>query len=172
MKRVVSRLALAFTMLASSVAFAATTNYRSTMSGPGEQPPNNSPGASIATVVFDDTAMTMLFSIPFMNLVAGSTVAHLHCCTPQPLIGAAAPAIGLTGFQVGAQTGLYERMFNLADAATYDPAFLTAHGGTADSARFHARRDQQQPGLPEHPHDRISRRRNTRLPGGAGCARA
>lgn len=135
MKRVVSSLALAFTMLVSSVAFAATTTYRSTMSGPSEQPPNNSPGASISTVVFDDTAMTMLFSIPFMNLVAGSTVAHLHCCTPEPLIGVAPPAIGLADFPVGAPSGLYERLFNLADAATYDPAFLTAHGGSVDSAR-------------------------------------
>ena len=135
MKRVVSSLALAFTMLVSSVAFAATTTYRSTMSGPSEQPPNDSPGASIATVVFDDVAMTMFFSIPFMNLEAGSTVAHLHCCTAQPLIGTAPPAIGFDDFPVGAQSGLYERLYSLTDPATYETAFITAHGGTVDAAR-------------------------------------
>ena len=135
MKRVVSSLALAFTMLVSSVAFAATTTYRSTMSGPSEQPPNDSPGASIATIVFDDTAMTMLFSVPFMDLVGGSTIAHLHCCTPQPLIGVAPPAIDFINFPVGVHSGLYERLFNLTDPATYDPAFLTAHGGSVESAR-------------------------------------
>ncbi|WP_426102408.1 CHRD domain-containing protein [Massilia sp. TSP1-1-2] len=135
MNCVVSSLVLSVTMLLSSAAFAATTSYRSAMSGPSEQPPNDSPGASIATVVFDDAAMTMLFSVPFMNLVAGSTVAHLHCCTPEPLIGTAPPAIGFDDFPVGVQTGLYERLYSLADPNTYEPAFLAAHGGTVDAAR-------------------------------------
>ena len=134
MKRIVSSFAMALTMLISSVAFAATTTYRSTMSGPSEQPPNSSPGAGIATIVFDDVAMTMLFSIPFIDLQTGTTVAHLHCCTATPLIGTAPPAIGFDDFPVGVQSGLYERLYNLADAATYEPAFLTVHG-TVDAAR-------------------------------------
>ena len=134
MKRIVSSFAMALTMLISSVAFAATTTYRSTMSGPSELPPNSSPGAGIATIVFDDVAMTMLFSIPFIDLPAGTTVAHLHCCTATPLIGTSPPAIGFDDFPVGAQSGLYERLYNLADAATYEPAFLSVHG-TVDAAR-------------------------------------
>lgn len=135
MKRVVSSLALVFTMLFSSAAFADTTTYRSTMSGPSEQPPNDSPGASISTVVFDDVALTMLFSIPFGDLVAGTTVAHLHCCTPQPLIGLAPPAIGFDDFPVGVRSGFYERLYSLTDPNTYEPAFLTANGGSVDAAR-------------------------------------
>jgi hypothetical protein len=134
MKRVVSSLALVVTMLVSSVAFAATTTYRSTMSGPSEQPPNDSPGASISTVFLDDVAMTIQFSIPFGDLVAGTTVAHLHCCTPEPLIGTAPPAIDLDDFPVGVQNGYYYRLFSLIDPSTYDPAFLAAHGGTAQTA--------------------------------------
>ncbi len=135
MKRVVSHLVLALTLLASSAAFAAETTYRSTMSGPSEQPPNDSPGAGIATVVFDDVAMTLLFSIPFMDLVAGTTVGHLHCCTAQPLIGTAPPAIGFDDFPVGVQSGSYQRLYSLTDAATYEPAFIASAGGTVDAAR-------------------------------------
>jgi hypothetical protein len=135
MKRVVSNLALALAMLCSSAAFAATTTARSTMSGPGEQVPNNSSGAGIATIVVDDVAMTMQFSIPFIDLVADTVAAHLHCCTAAPLIGAAGIAIGFDDFPSGVRSGLYERVFDLAEAATYTPAFLAAHGGTADAAR-------------------------------------
>jgi hypothetical protein len=135
MKRVVSSLALACSMLFSSAAFAAITEYRSTMSGPSEQPPNNSPGASISSVVYDDVAMTMSFTVPFIDLLAGTTVAHLHCCTPEPLIGIAPPAIPFDDFPVGVRNGLYERLYNLADPATYDPAFLSAQGGSVDAAR-------------------------------------
>ncbi len=135
MKRVVSSLALIFTMLFSSAALADTTSYRSTMSGPSEQPPNNSPGVSVSTVVFDDVALTMLFSIPFTDLLAGTTVAHLHCCTPQPLIGIAPPAIPFDDFPTGVRSGLYERLYSLTDPGTYDTAFLTANGGSVDAAR-------------------------------------
>lgn len=135
MKRIVSSLALALTMLVSSVAFAATTTYRSTMSGPSEQPPNNSPGAGIATIIFDDVARTMSLSVPFFDLIADTTAGHLHCCTPEPLIGIAPVAIGFNDFPTGVRSGLYERVFDLADAATYNAAFITAHGGTVDAAR-------------------------------------
>lgn len=135
MKRVAASLALIFTMLVSSLAFAADTTYRSAMSGPSEQPPNDSPGAGIATVIFDDVAMTPLFTVPFMDLVAGTTVAHLHCCTAQPLIGTAPPAIGLDDFPVGVQSGSYQLLYSLTDAATYEAAFITANGGTLDATR-------------------------------------
>lgn len=96
MKRSVSSLVLAFTMLVSSVAFGATTTYRSTMSGPAEAPPVASPGASLATIVIDDIAMTMSLSVPFIDLL-GNTV--------------------------------------LSDPGTYNAAFITAHGGTVETAR-------------------------------------
>lgn len=135
MKRIVSSLALVLSMLAAPAVFAVNTTYRSTMSGPSEAPPNNSPGAGIATIVFDSVAMTMRFSIPFFDLVAPSTAGHLHCCTAQPLLGTAPIAIPLEDFPVGVRAGTYERTFNLSDAATYAPAFITANGGTVTQAR-------------------------------------
>lgn len=135
MKRVLSSLALIITMLFSSAAVADTTTYRATLSGPSEQAPNDSPGAGISTITFDDVAFTMLFSIPFSDLIAGTTVAHLHCCTAQPLTGAAPPAIGFDDFPLGVRSGMYERLYSLTDASTYEPAFLTANGGSVDAAR-------------------------------------
>ena len=136
MKRIASSLALALTMLVSATATtAATTTYRSTMSGPGESPPNASPGAGIATVIIDDIAMTMSLTMPFFDLLGDSAAAHLHCCTPEPLIGPAGIAVPFSDFPLGVRSGSYSHTFNLSDAATYSAAFLSAHGGTADAAR-------------------------------------
>lgn len=135
MKRIVSSFAMVLTMLMASSALAQPTSYRSTMSGPSEQPPNTSPGASIATVVVDTLAQTMTFSVPFIDLVSPTVAGHLHCCTPEPLTGIAPVAIPFDGFPTGVREGLYDRVFSLTDPATYDPAFITAHGGTVDAAR-------------------------------------
>ncbi|MES2899118.1 MAG: CHRD domain-containing protein [Pseudomonadota bacterium] len=136
MKRLVSCFALALAMLASSAVVAqTTTTYRSTMSGPSEAPPNSSPGASIATVVLDMAALTLQVSVPFIDLTAPTVEAHLHCCTPEPLIGTAGVAIPFTDFPLGVRSAVYERTFNLADPSTYGAAFLAANGGTAESAR-------------------------------------
>lgn len=138
MKRIVSCLALVLTMLttlAAPAAFAVNTTYRSTLSGPSEATPNNSPGTGIATIVVDDIAMTIRLSVQFFDLVTPSTAAHLHCCTALPLMGGAPVAIPLADFALGVRAGTYEGLFNLADASAYDPAFITAHGGTVNQAR-------------------------------------
>ncbi len=134
MKRIVSSLALAMGMLASS-AFAATTTYRAVASGPGEVTPNPSPGYSIATIVIDDVAGTMQVTSPFQDLLAPTTDAHIHCCTAAPLVGAAGVATPLTGFPLGVTDGAYSHLFDLNSSATYSAAFLSAAGGTADAAR-------------------------------------
>lgn len=135
MKRFASSLALAFTMLVSSVAFAATTTYRTTMSGPSEAPPVASPGAGIATIVIDDIAMTMSLTMPFFDLLDETVAAHLHCCTAEPLIGTARVALPFGDFPLGVRAGNYARVFNLSDPGTYSAAFITAHGGTVEAAR-------------------------------------
>lgn len=134
MKRIVSTLALAMGMLASS-AFAATTTYRAVASGPGEATPNPSPGYSIATIVIDDVAGTMQVTSPFQDLLGSTTGAHIHCCTAAPFTGAAAIATPFNDFPVGIMDGSYSHLFDLNNAATYSAAFYTAAGGTVDAAR-------------------------------------
>ncbi len=137
MRRILSLAALALAMLAAPVAFAEVTYYRATMSGPAEATPNASPGYGVATIIIDDVAMTMSMSIPFFDLLGTTSAAHLHCCTAAPLTGIAGVATAVPnfpGFPTGVSTGLYEQTFNLNDAASYNPTFITNNGGTAASA--------------------------------------
>ena len=134
MKRIVSSLALAMGMLASS-AFAATTTYRAVASGPSEVTPNASPGYTIATIVIDDTAGTMQVTSPFQDLLGTTTGAHIHCCTAAPFVGGAGVATPFTDFPLGVMDGTYSHLFDLNNAASYSAAFYTAAGSTVDGAR-------------------------------------
>lgn len=139
MKRILTMLVLAAAAILAPAAIAETTTLRSTMSGPSEVPPNNSPGYGIAEIVIDDVAHTMTMMIPFNDLLGGTTAAHIHCCVGSPLdpLGTASPATEtptLTGFPLGETTGVYNVTMSLLDPATYSTAFLAANGGTAASA--------------------------------------
>ena len=138
MKRFLSFLALALAMAGTPAAFAETLYYRATMNGTAEAPPNPSPGYGVAFFIIDDVANTMSMNVPFFDLLAPTTVAHLHCCTAAPLTGTAPPAStvpNLPDFPTGVTSGLYERTFSLLDASFYNPAFISANGGTVDAAR-------------------------------------
>jgi hypothetical protein len=39
-----------------------------------------------------------------------------------------------SGFPLGVQAGTYMNSFDMSDAASYNPAFITAHGGTVAQA--------------------------------------
>jgi hypothetical protein len=137
MKHVASTLVLALAAMAAPSAFAATTTYRATLSGPAEATPNPSPGTGIATIIIDDVAQTMQLNVPFYDLVGTTTAAHIHCCTAIPLTGTGPVATmvpNFAGFPTGVHAGLYEHTFNMADAASYNPNFITNNGGTAQSA--------------------------------------
>ena len=138
MKRFISLFALALAMLATPAAFADTLYYRATMSGPAEAPPNASPGYGVAFFIIDDVALTMSMNVPFFDLLGTTTAAHIHCCTADPLMGTAGVATTVPSFPdfpSGATNERYEHTFSLADAAFYNPAYITANGGTVDSAR-------------------------------------
>lgn len=138
MKRFISLFALALAMAATPAAFADTLYYRATMSGPAEVPPNASPGYGVAFFIIDDVALTMSMNVPFFDLLGTTAAAHIHCCTADPLMGTAGVATttpNLPDFPSGVTTGVYERTFSLADPSFYNPAYITANGGTVDSAR-------------------------------------
>jgi hypothetical protein len=130
MKQVLSVLALAVAAGLATPAFAQT--YRANLTGPGEEPPNSSPGMSMVTIDLNGT--NLMIEAPFRDLVAPTTVAHIHCCTTAAFSGAAGPAIGLDDFPLGVQSGTYSHSFSLTDNATFEPAFLAAHGGTVSGA--------------------------------------
>lgn len=132
MKKVLTALALAAATAALAPTAAAQDIYRAVSSGPAESPPNGSPGASVATFEVDGTLLRA--EVPFRDLVAGTTVAHIHCCTTEAFTGVAPPAISLVDFPMMVTAGEYTHTFDLADAAVWDPAFLASFGGATTAA--------------------------------------
>ena len=131
MKQSLSILGLAAATLFASAAFA-QTSIRAVASGPSESPPNESPGSSVATFELDGDLLRA--EVPFRELLAGATMAHLHCCTTSAFTGTAGVAIPFVDFPLGVTAGVYKHAFDLTDASIYDPAFLAAFGGTPASA--------------------------------------
>jgi hypothetical protein len=138
MKRILSMLALAAPLLAAAPFGAASVlTYKAVLSGPAESPPNASPGTGLATFVIDDVANTLMLNVSFGGLLGNTTASHIHCCTSVPLSGTAGVATTVptfVGFPLGVQAGTYNAMLDLLAPGTYNPAFVSANGGTPASA--------------------------------------
>ena len=131
MKRTLTLLVavLAFSAF-SGVAKADVLVFTATLSGANEVPANASPGTGTAVVTIDGNMMTV--SANFSGLLGVTTASHIHCCAPAGVnagVATAVPTFPL--FPLGVTSGSYLRTFDLTDASTYNPAFVTANGGVA-----------------------------------------
>jgi len=118
-------------------AHANIVTYFANLTGPGESPPNNSPGTGSATVTTDDVANTLAVDVSFSGLTTGTTASHIHTPTAVPGTGTAGVATTtptFAGFPMGVTFGTYKNTLDLMDAGSYNPAFITANGGTPASA--------------------------------------
>lgn len=115
-----------------------TVLYRADLSGPAESPPNGSPGIGTAIVEYDVDGHTLLFNVTFSGLEAGTTVAHIHCCTADPGLLTAGVAVTqgtLLGFPASVTSGSYTNVvLDLTSAASYGNTFLAANGASPASA--------------------------------------
>jgi hypothetical protein len=89
--------------------------------------------------VLDTTAQTLAVNVTFSGLGSGTTAAHIHCCLASPFqpgvnVGVATAVPTFPGFPLGVTSGTYSMTFNLLQASTYNPAFITANGGTVAAA--------------------------------------
>lgn len=137
MTSVIGRLAAAVILAVAIPSFAHTQVYTATLSGPAEAPPNSSPGIGSATVTVDYDLLTMRVQTSFSGLLGNVSVAHIHCCTAAALtgtVGVATPTPSFPGFPSGVTAGSYDRTFDLTLASSYNPAFVTANGGTVSGA--------------------------------------
>jgi CHRD domain/PEP-CTERM motif len=125
---------------AALVAFAAVRAnaqvYTVNLSGANQSPPIGSPGIGSGT--FTLTGDIFVMSLSFANLLGPSTAAHIHCCTTAPFAGNAGVATQVPsypGFPLGVTSGTFNNTFDLGLASSYNPAFVTAEGGTVAGAR-------------------------------------
>ena len=130
MKRVLPILALAAASCLAAPALAQT--YRAVAAGALEVPPNASPGSGVIALELSGTQL--LIDAPFRDLLGTSTAAHIHCCTSDAFSGTASIALPFADFPTGVTAGQYSAAIDLYDAASWDPAFLAANGGTAQGA--------------------------------------
>jgi hypothetical protein len=136
MKRIAIFAVLLLTGLVSSPASAISLVYSTTLAGANESPPVSSLGTGTATVTIDTDLSTMHIQTTFSGLTGNTTVSHIHCCVvpPAPNAGVATTTPSFPGFPTGVTAGSYDQTFDLNAAATYNPAFVTANGGTVPGA--------------------------------------
>ena len=109
--------------------------FKSTLTGGAEIPPVASTGSGTAVVALNSTTHEMTIQSNFTGLVSNSAIAHIHCCVPQPgNAGVATTTPSFPGFPTGVTSGTYNAVFNMTQAGTWNPAFITANGGTTAGA--------------------------------------
>jgi hypothetical protein len=123
---------LAALLLAGSLS-AGPITYTVIMTGAAEVPPNGSAGTGSAVIIIDSTANTLnIVSETFSGLGSGTTASHIHCCIPPGgNAGVATQVPTFSGFPLGVTSGTYSMLFDMTQASTWNPAFITAQGGTA-----------------------------------------
>ena len=117
-------------------AHATPITFVANLIGANEFPPSGSAGTGFATVVIDPAPAvhTMTVDVTFSGLGSGTTASHIHCCLASPFltgvnVGVATTTPTFPMFPLGVTSGTYSHLFDLLDAGTYNPAFVTAQGG-------------------------------------------
>lgn len=136
MNRVTLTLLMAGVALAGSPASAATTIFATTLRGNAERPQVETTGTGTAVVTLDDVANSLRVQVMFSGLLGNTAASHIHCCAPIGTNAGVATAVPtFPGFPLGVTSGSYDQTFDMTDASSYNPGFVTAHGGTVDQAR-------------------------------------
>jgi hypothetical protein len=72
-----------------------------------------------------------MVAVAFSGLEAGTTAAHIHCCIAPPgNAGVATTVPTFANFPLGVTSGTYTNILDLTLASSWNPAFITAEGGT------------------------------------------
>jgi CHRD domain-containing protein/PEP-CTERM motif-containing protein len=122
---------------ASQISYADTIVLTANLSGPAEAPPNASPGIGSTIVTINTLAHTLRVQVTFSGLIGTTTASHIHSATAVPFAGTAGVATTtptFAGFPLGVTSGTYDNTLDLTLASSYNPAFVTANGGTTATA--------------------------------------
>ena len=141
MKLIGKTLAAALLLSCAQTAQANPIEFTASLLGANETPPVVSAGTGTADVFYDPTAHTLQVNVTFSGLTGTSTASHIHCCTALPFQTTTPTAMVATqtptfpGFPLGVTNGVYNSpTFDLTLASSWNPAFITNHGGTTAQA--------------------------------------
>ncbi|MGL4540912.1 MAG: CHRD domain-containing protein [Polymorphobacter sp.] len=125
---------LAFGVLAAPVH--AVQAFHAVLAGTNEVPAVSSSGTGFAKVYISDALDVIKITANFTGLGANTIAAHVHCCgLAGTNAGVAIETPSLPGFPLGVTSGTFTNSFSLLDPLSYNPAYVTANGGTAIGAR-------------------------------------
>ena len=128
---------IAVALMLAANATAAPIEFVADLSGAHEVPSNDSPGTGSVTATFDLATHMFDIHVTFSSLTSGTIAAHIHAPTLAPSSGKAGVATQVPffeGFPIGVTSGTYDHTFDTSLASFYNPAFITANGGTVASA--------------------------------------
>ena len=111
--------------------------YTTNLDGPSEFPSNASPGVGTAQLSINPIAHTFRLQGEFSGLIGTVTAAHIHGPTVSPLAltaGVMTQTPSFVGFPLGVTSGSFDFTYDMTLAATWNPAFVAANGGTPASA--------------------------------------
>jgi len=119
--------------------YATPTTFTANLTQGLEVPATGSTATGSATFVLDQAANTLSVHVTFSGLTSGTTASHIHCCLDFPFetglnVGVATTTPTFAGFPLGVTSGTYDRTLDLTLASSYNPAFVTAQGGTVAKA--------------------------------------
>lgn len=122
---------------ATTFTFAANGPATPGLSGPNE--PTTSAGIGTALVTWNDVTHIMTINVSFSGLTpftvtgapSGTTAAHIHCCVTSPgTAGVATQTPTFINLPLGVLSGSFSQSLDMSLASSYNPAFITANGGT------------------------------------------
>ena len=111
--------------------------YQAHLDGPSEFPVNASPGTGFAEVDYDPLAHTLGVHVTFSGLLGTTTASHINAPTLVPGSGTAGVATTtpyFAGFPIGVTSGAYDNTLDLTQTSSWNPAYITANGGTPAGA--------------------------------------
>lgn len=132
MNRHIRTLAVAAGLLCATVA-ANAAGYVAILKGSQESPANTSPGVGAAAVKFDTTTHVLQIATAFGGLLGETTASHIHCCTDDPgtgVTGIATETPSFSNLPLGVHNGAFIQTYDTSLASSWNPAFLSANGGT------------------------------------------
>jgi hypothetical protein len=110
-------------------ALASTITYDAILTGSNEVPPTGSSGTGSIHLVLDGNLLSI--NLTYSGLTNPASAGHIHCCAPAGVNAiVAVPFVGLPATTFGT----YVNTVDLSLASAYNPAFITANGGTTSSA--------------------------------------